>query len=294
VLVYRVATNGSAEKLVTFARAGVPTVTRLQDGRLLAAYQHFPEDDDRNFDRVAVRFSRDEGRTWAEPQPLTVTGMETGLARPFDPTLVALPDGRVRLYFTSNRSPDFRRSTPAIYSAISSNGIQYAFEPGIRFAVEGRIVIDCAVALHNGVFHIFVPDNGTAGEFMGGQQRHDPPRGGAGYHATSEDGLNFTRGADVKVEGARRWLGNAQSDSKAITFFGTGGGGPGPNAGGLWRATSADGQNWKLADFSARIAGADPGAVQLRDGAWLLLVTGLPRHGSPSERLRPQPGANAL
>src|SRR5207245_990130 len=108
-----------------------------------------------------------------------------------------------------------------------------------------------AVALHEGVFHLFVPDNGTAGDFLAGERRGEPPRGGTGYHATSKDGLNFTRVADVKIQGARHWLGNAQSDGRVITFFGTGGDGPG--AGGLWRATSADGASWKLAEFSNRV-----------------------------------------
>jgi hypothetical protein len=116
-LVYRVAPGGEPEKLATFARAGVPTVARLKVGRLLAAFQNFPQDDHRHFDRVAVCFSGDEGRTWTKPEPIVVEGMEAGLARPFEPTLMPLPDGRVRLYFTANRSPDFRRSPPAIYSA---------------------------------------------------------------------------------------------------------------------------------------------------------------------------------
>ena len=122
----------------------MPTVARLQDGRLITAFQHFPEDDNRNFDRVAVAFSRDEGQNWTKPEAISVENLEQGLARPFDPTLVPMPDGRVRLYFTSNRSPDFRRSTPAIYSAVSDDGMHYTFEPGIRFEVEGRFVIDGA------------------------------------------------------------------------------------------------------------------------------------------------------
>src|SRR5882672_9050581 len=43
VLVFRVGTNGAPEKLKTFDRAGVPTLARLKDGRLLAAFQHFPQ-----------------------------------------------------------------------------------------------------------------------------------------------------------------------------------------------------------------------------------------------------------
>jgi hypothetical protein len=287
VIAYRVSAGGAVEKAATFERAGVPTLARLKDGRLIVAFQHFPADDNRNFDRVAVCFSSDEGRTWTAPQPITVEGMEAGLARPFDPTLVPLPDGRVRLYFTSNRSPDFRRSTPAIYSAISTDAIHYTFEPGVRFAVEGRLVIDCAVVLHNGTFHLYVPDNGTAEEMFNSQQRRAPPRSGTAYHATSTDGLNFTRQPDVRIEGRRRWLGNAQSDGKLITFYGTGensqaGNLGGPPRDGLWMATSEDGQNWKLTP-NPPINGADPGAVTTRDGGLLLVTTSSPvRNVMPS------------
>jgi hypothetical protein len=201
--------------------------------------------------------------------------MEPGLARPFDPTLVPLPDGRVRLYFTSNRKADFRRSTPAIYSALSTNGIAWTFEPGVRFGIEGRVVIDCAVALHGGLFHLIVPDNGTGAEMGGGQARRESPRGGSGYHATSKDGLQFERVADVKLPSSRnRWLGNMQSADGKLVFFGTG---PGP-----WPVTSKDGANWEAAAFSIPFRGADPGAVRLRDGSWLLAVTGEPRPGTPS------------
>lgn len=30
----------------------------------------------------------------------------------------------------------------------------------IRFGVAGRPVIDCAVVLHRGLFHLYAPDNG--------------------------------------------------------------------------------------------------------------------------------------
>jgi len=278
VLVYHAAA-GKVEKLATFERAGVPTVARVKDGRLIAAFQHFPADDNRNFDRVAVRFSSDEGRTWTKPEPIVVSGMEPGLVRPFDPTLVPLSDGRVRLYFTSNRDRDFRRSTPAIYSAISTNGIHYNFEPGVRFAVEGRIVIDCAAALHNGVIHLIVPDNGGAEDFMTRPQRGQEPPGGNGYHAVSRDGLKFERVADVNLSSMRnRWLGNLQSDSGRLVFFGTG---PGP-----WPVTSKDGVTWEADADPVRAPGADPGAVKLRDGSWLLVVTGPPRPGTPGSRNR--------
>ena len=274
VVVYLASRDGRSERLATFERAGVPTLARLRDGRLIAAFQHFPQDDNRNFDRVAVRFSSDEGRSWSPAQPIVVEGMEPGMARPFDPTLVPLPDGRIRLYFTSNRSPDFRRSPPAIHSAISSDGVRYAFEPGVRLNIDGRLVIDCAVALHNGVFHLIVPDNGTSEDMHRQQRNREPPRGGNGYHAVSRDGLVFERIGDVANPSGDHWLGNLLSDGGRLLFFGTGRG--------SWPLASHDGLSWRPDEPSFRIPGADPGAVRLRDGGWLLIVTGPPRPGTPS------------
>jgi hypothetical protein len=277
VIVYRV-DGAEPEKLATFERAGVPTAARMADGRLIAAFQNFPQDDDRHFDRVAVRFSEDEGRTWANPEPIVVEGMDEGLMRPFDPTLVPLLDGRIRIYFTSNRARDFRQSTPAIYSAIGTDGIHYTFEPGVRFAIEGRVVIDCAVALHEGTFHLIVPDNGAAEDFM--SRRGAPPGEGNGYHAVSKDGLTFERLADVKLPSRGHWLGNMQSDGNHLTFFGSG---PGS-----WPMTSTDGAQWEPAEQPAKFRGADPGAVKLKDGAWLVIATSPPRPGTPSAQRQQQ------
>ena len=283
VLVYHVTPDGHATRLATFPRAGVPTIARLQDGRLAAAHQHFPEDNGIDFDKVAVHFSTDEGKSWTDPRVIALTGLTEGMRFPFDPTLVPLPDGRVRLYFTSARQrPPFsdpNERVPAIYSAISSNSIDFTVEPGRRFGIEGRPVIDCAVALHNGTFHLYSPDNGVMPPQIPGQ----PPRFGgpssstAGYHATSTDGLVFTRADDVRIEGGGRWLGGAYSDGRTMTFFGTGRG--------IWSATSADGAAWRLSG-SWMLQGADPGAVPSRDGGWIVTGTGPPRPGTPSDRRR--------
>jgi hypothetical protein len=280
VLAYRITTNGSAERLAVFERAGVPTLAQLKDGRLLAAHQHFPENDDANFDKVAVRFSSDQGRTWSPPEVIRLDGLPEGMRFPFDPTLVPLPDGRVRLYFTSVRGRRIEEQPPAIYSAISSNGVHYAVEPGIRFGIEGRIVIDCAVVLHKETFHLYAPDNGAAGRRPDEEDRR---RTGVAYHATSRDGLKFTRQQDVNLD-RFRWLGNAQSDGRLVAFYGTGDG-PGEN----WIATSEDGRKWKIAETRSRSVGADPGAVKLADGSLIVVATGPPRPGTPSAARRPQP-----
>ncbi|HRH95205.1 MAG TPA: hypothetical protein PLB55_04690 [Prosthecobacter sp.] len=270
VIVYHAKADGGIERLAAFERAGVPTLARMKDGRLIAAHQHFPENDPAAFDKVAVHFSSDEGKTWTPPVVMKLNGLPEGMRFPFDPTLVPLPDGRVRMYFTSLQGRQFDEDLQRIHSAISSDGIDYTFEPGERFKIEGRSVIDCAVVLHQGVFHLFSPDNGEQPKRPDrrGQGPMMQPVDGIGYHATSTDGLNFTRVDDVKIEGRRRWLGNTQSDGKVITFFGTGEGG--------FVAASVEGSNWRLVS-GIQVMGADPGAVAAKDGGWILAVTGPPR-----------------
>lgn len=143
-------------------------------------------------------------------------------------------------------------------------------------------MIDCAAALHDGVFHLIVPDNGGAEDFATRPQGDRQPAGGNGYHVLSRDGLKFERVADVKLSSPRnRWLGNMQSVGERLVFFGTG---PGP-----WPVTSQDGVTWEADANPVRVPGADPGAVKLRDGSWLLVLTGPPRPGTAGARQRRPP-----
>ena len=284
VLVFVVDAEGAVTKTATFERAGVPTVARMKDGQLIAAHQFFPASDPDSFDKVAVRFSSDEGYSWTDPQVIRLVGLPDGMRFPFDPTLLALPDGKIRLYFTSLYAKRFEEDVPAIYSAISTNGMDYRFEPGTRFAISGRPVIDCAVVLHKAVFHLYAPDNGVQDNPNTKQKDSPPdlsPKPGAGYHATSPDGLTFTRTEDAKIDGSRRWLGSAQSEGEVVTFWGTYQNARPPagsgvqQGGGVWLASSADGQTWNLLE-PPRVDGADPGAVASRKGGWIVVATGPP------------------
>jgi hypothetical protein len=260
VHLYRAWPDGSSERVAVFERSGVPTLVRLSDGRLIAAHQWFPENDPAGFDKVAVRFSEDDGRTWSAPRVIALLGLPPDHRFPFDPTLLPLPDGRIRLYFTTNRAPTFQQDRPWIASAISADGLSFEVEPGVRFAVSGEIVIDCAAVLHRGVFHLFAP-------IQTGR--------GSGYHAVSRDGLSFERVGDVFVPDVR-WLGAAVTDSSAIRFYGT-------SDRGLWTSASVDGASWSVPSVIT-LQGADPGVVENADGSRLLLVTGPPRPGTPSAR----------
>jgi hypothetical protein len=239
-------------------RGGVATLARDPWQRLIAAFQWFPAERRDAFDRIAVRFSYDDGTTWGRPQTIEVRGLPPRFMRPCDPTLVALDDGRYRLYFTSGE-PDRHAAT---YSAISTDAVRYTFEPGRRVGIEGESVLDCAVAQLAGTWHYFAPAQ----------------RGlGRGYHAVSHDGLNFQRVDDVVVPGDRQWLGCATSSRGGLRFFGSG-------RDGIWSAFSRDGVDWQLEDVPWGHA-ADPGVAETADGGYLIVATG-PRRADAGRGLR--------
>ena len=249
--------TGEVARVHTFARAGVSSVVRLADGDLLAAFQWFPEGDDRkhSFDRIALSRSTDGGRSWSAPRTAEIKGLSDDERAPFDPTLVALDDGRVRLYMTRNAKPGSGPSFPRIGSAISSDGERFKIEDGVRFAVEGTPVIDCAVARFGPAWHLVCPIQDG---------------GGRAYHAISDDGIRFTRVAEIVREPNARWLGALTAVNGAMRFYGT-------SDRGIWCAQSVDGVAWTRIDGAdaaiSKVPGADPGVAFLPNGDAIVTAT---------------------
>ena len=270
VLVYMVQSDGSANQISTFERAGVPTIGRFANGRLIAAHQWFPEDDDEAFDTIAVRFSDDNGNSWTDPESLVFEGLDKEARYPFDPTIVVLEDERVRLYFTYMvGSRIFEEATPGISSAISYDSIHFVKEEGMRLEIEDVPVIDCSVVLHRNTWHLISP-----------YLEDNTPMA---YHATSKDGLLFKRVRDISFNDSFRWLGCMLMKGRSLVFYGTRHHGAPASArqGGLPTATSTSGSRWKAGE-PLLVQGADPGVVLLEDGSSIVVVTGPPREGTAS------------
>ncbi len=256
VVLLRSTDGKSFEAAGTLAeRAGSASLCWALDGRLAAAFQWFPEARPESFDQVAVSFSADEGATWSEPLSIVIDSLPEGMARPSEPCLVALEDGRMRLYFSAHSSES---PWPATHSAVSDDGRLWTFEPGVRVGVEGSHVLDPAVARFQGQWHFLAPVEG---------------RDGVAYHALSADGLAFRRLPEIDLEGAGRWLGSALADGDSLRFFGSGRVG--------WSASSPDGMHWRLEPRVSWSAAADPGVVRLKDGR--LLIAGSAPGVRPSD-----------
>ena len=122
-------------------------------------------------DGIMVGISQDGFTNWQFHQiPIPGTGSWPG--KPCDPDVIVKND-TFRLYFTGEPNGD---GTPETYSAISTDGISFTMESGIRFQVSGQMVLDPSLLWTD-----------TLQYFAGGA----PP--GQNWHAHSTDGLNFSQ-----------------------------------------------------------------------------------------------------
>lgn len=256
--------------------SGVPSVAMDSIGRLISAFQWFPDPfHGPHWDSVAVKISLDSGISWTDPQPIIIQNFPSNYQRPFDPTLVALPGGQIRIYFSSG-PPGM--NTIGTYSAISIDGINYTYEPGIRFSQAGRNCIDPAVIIFQGNFHYTSPKGA--------------PQDGA-FHAISPDGLNFTQLADIPSDNQHNWTGNMMVDSLALKFYGTGG----PF---MWFSATGNGSVWSPYQ-NLNLSGGDPAIVKIWGNKFILIYTGTPLINGIAEsnlnmkrKLYPNPAKNIL
>jgi arylsulfatase A-like enzyme/dienelactone hydrolase len=156
-------------------KASVPDLLRTSQGVYWAYWVDFSNFTAPRTEKIAVARSAD-GRTWEKLG--TVQFKNLGSRVPVDPDVIELPDGRLRMYFYDITQD---RGEHPIYSAISSDGLHYDLEPGIRFTLE-RIFDPDVIKLKDGRYRMYLNNEGRI------------------ISATSADGLSFVLDPGVRVE----------------------------------------------------------------------------------------------
>jgi hypothetical protein len=261
--------------------SGVPSVIRWKGDTLICAFQWFRQPmGSPSWDRVAVKYSYDAGLSWTTPTPIVVNGLPGNYQRPFDPTLVAIPGtDSIRIFFSSSEGiPQMGLdSTINCYSAVSTDGLNYAFEPGPRYDRLHEKLIDPAVAIFNGIWHYTAP----AGA----------PQDGA-YHCTASNGLNFSNVGHIASDATHNWTGNLMLENATqMRFYGSG-----PN---IWYRSTLDGTGWAPYQ-TTNLVGGDPSALKVANGNYLIVYVGPPGFVAVAEAqsfqvtVFPNPGRDRL
>ena len=245
--------------------SGVASIIRLgslSSDTLMAAFQWFPAPKFSTYwDKIAIKFSYNGGTTWTAPTSCTFTGLPGGYQRPFDPSLVLLPSGQIRMYFSCGVSSPPPGGIDS-YSALSNNGITYTFETTAKFDDLTKNAIDPSIINFGSTyFYNAWTGNQTDGAFR----------------AISNNGITFTTQTTYTFDGSHLWLGNYMTDGSTLKFYGSG------TPGNIWFNSSTNGITWTGYNNTNVIMAADPAVVKNKSGTYVMLYTGPPVTASVNE-----------
>lgn len=154
----------------------MPDVLRTTQGIYWAYWVDFANFTGLHTEKIGVARST-EGRTWERLG--TVQFQDLGRIVPVDPDVIELPDGRLRMYFYDITQD---RGEHPIYSAVSTDGLNYTLEPGVRFKLQGIFDPD-VIRLKDGRYRMYLNNEGRI------------------ISATSDDeGWSFALDPGVRVE----------------------------------------------------------------------------------------------
>ena len=236
--------------------SGVPSVIQWKGDTLVCVFQWFRQPmNSITWDRVAVKFSYNAGITWTQPTPIIVNGIPNNYQRPFDPTLAVISNSSLRIYFSSSNGMPAGGLTSIVdtYSAISSDGINYNFEPDARVDDALRPVIDPAVIYYKGLWHYAAPSGA--------------PQDGA-FHFTSNNGVNFIQQAKYTSDNTHNWTGNFMlNNANELRFYGSGQK--------IWYNSSSEGFAWQ-GYINTTLIGGDPAVVKTGNTNFIAVYVGEP------------------
>jgi len=226
---------------IAIPHASAPALLDRGGGRLFACFENFSRDDQKSFGVLASSESADGGKSWSKPQRLELKGVPRDDGRPRMPAIVALKDGRIRLYVTLYP----RGGRAVIASLISKDGRSFEAEPDRRFALREASVFDPIVLVSGNDVHLFARQGAASRSLL---------------HAISKDGLRFDRLPDVRLDLPLMQPPAIRDAALLATHRG------------VVQIGTNDGANWTISPISGLPPVSDIASAQWKPGGQIALV----------------------
>ncbi|MBI4580932.1 MAG: exo-alpha-sialidase, partial [Planctomycetes bacterium] len=250
-----------------FVRGGsAPALVRLESGELLAVFEYATKTDNPNKSSLYASRSKDAGKTWLPPRPVGIRGLADKL-RIGRPTLVVMPSGLVRMYFTTAEPTDRARARTgaSIQSAVTRDGIEYRLDRQVRIDVQGKSstggsagtspAARCVAFWTDKQMMLLV--SGETSSSAGGS------RAGAVQQFTSRDGRTFWAPDRARQAGS---IGHVlQLDGRHWRMYISSGGA-------IYSRLSSDGLRWQGESGACLKNGLDAAVAPAGKGKYLMLV----------------------
>ncbi|EKD23172.1 MAG: hypothetical protein ACD_83C00018G0002 [uncultured bacterium] len=234
------------QKTILAEHASVPDVI-TKDGTLFVYFVDVATDG--VAEKIGLIKSTDSGQTWSNKVNISITGLDNKVA--VDPAPFLMSDGRIRLYYFDISTTTRGTTKNTIYSAMSSDGVNFTEEAGGRFTYPD--IYDPDVIKVGQIWRMYV---GTGDQKV--------------LTASSTDGLTFTYEGVAATGGA---IPNIIQKNNTYYLF----------TGGIDIWTSSNGKTFTKTSnrFDAGKLTADPGVAQLNDGSYLMVYKTKEMVGQP-------------
>lgn len=211
-------------------------------------FNYYPKDNRKVYGKIYWIKSSDQGRAWSQPTPVTIIGLPELTTSPISPKAILMPNGKIKLYFLAKKQADTRNK---LFAAISSDGVNFTFDPTTSFEIEDESLISFSMTILNDRMHLFAATEEGSST-------------GTAYNAISYDTKVFTRLADVKIDQSFYGQTSLLTEGDQLKLIGS-------SDRGLWISSSSNGNNWSSPTY-LNFYSQNPTAVFVGD-KYLLFYT---------------------
>jgi len=257
--------------------------------QLLLVFEFFSRENRRDFGRLGYSLSKDAGKTWSSPKPLTIRRLHRSAGRPRGPALAMTPAGALQLYFTC----EDRKGRQTIFLAEpvhddtpdtkgAKGKIEFSIRARIRTKDKRLKLEDVAVADIGGRLHLYATrQSQSAGLFHG--TFSTPMRIGSEELIGTKD--LGAPGSIVRTDDTWRLYATTTDRTHRLEIGATAG---------IISATSTDGLEWTPDDGLRLIRAVDPAVVRLADKSYLMIYVERPPTDREDSRLSTEGGRLSL